>query len=373
MSNQTRELENGSFEFTSYENFHFESGISISPLVLVYETYGKLNSKKDNAIVVHHALSTSSHLAATEKQPTPGWWEKMVGPGKALDTSKYFIICINNLGSCYGSSGPDSNNPKTSKIYGVDFPTVSITDMVRSQKMLIDEIGITKLHAIVGSSMGAMLSISWLALYPDHTHYMISISSCIKSYPANRANRLIQKEIIKLDPAWNNGDYSASSTLEGFKSARKHSLLTYRNWAEINDRFINKRGNSSIEHHLDYNAQKFINRFDCNSYLSLMNAMDSYDLSNEGNQSLVDLFKPIQAKILIVSVDSDILLTPSQQQALYEPLSEAGIDTTYINHYSSYGHDAFLVETDTFGQYIQSFINPVDKQEHPVSLIKASY
>ena len=363
MKNKIRELENGSLEFTSYESFHFEAGGPISPLVLVYETYGKLNSEKDNAIVVHHALSTSSHLAATGKKPEKGWWEKMVGPGKALDTNRYFIICINNLGSCYGSSGPVSTNPKTSKVYGADFPAVTITDMVRSQKMLIDALGINKLHAVLGSSMGAMLSITWLALYPDHASNLISISSCAKSYPANRANRLIQKEIIKLDPQWNNGQYSTSGELQGFKTARKHGLLTYRNWAEMNDRFLDKQGTDSIENYLDYNAQTFIDRFDCNSYLRLIDSMDTFDLSDGGSRGLVDLFRPIQAKVLLVSVDSDILFTPPQQQALYEALLEAGVEVTYIDHQSSYGHDAFLVETDAFGRYIQNFIEPANTQK----------
>lgn len=358
MNQQIRELENGRLEFTASENFYFEAGGCIHPLVLVYETYGTLNNQKDNAIIVHHALSTSSHLAATEKNPQKGWWQEMVGPGKPLDTNRYFILCINNLGSCYGSSGPVSINPRTAKAYAADFPAVTITDMVRSQKMLIDALGIKKLHAVLGSSMGAMLSTSWLALYPDHARYLISISSCLKGYPANHANRLIQREIIQLDPDWNNGNYRVSGQLRGFKTARKLGLLTYRNWIEINDRFLDKQGTESIENYLNYNAQTFIDRFDCNSYLRLIDAMDTFDLSNAGGQDLTDLFRPIQAKVLVVSVDSDILFTPPQQLALYEALLEANVKVSYIDHHSSYGHDAFLVETDTFGHYIQSFIEP---------------
>jgi len=363
MNNQICELENGSLEFTVYESFHFKAGGSINPLVLVYETYGQLNSEKDNTIIVHHALSTSSHLAATEKKPEKGWWDDMVGPGRALDTNKYFILCINNLGSCYGSSGPVSSNPNTSKIYGADFPAVTITDMVRSQKILIDALGINKLHAVLGSSMGAMLSITWLALYPDHAQYLISISSCAKGYPANHANRLIQKEIIQQDPDWNHGDYSASGQLKGFKTARKHGLLTYRNWADMDDRFIDKQGADSIDNYLDYNAQKFIDRFDCNSYLRLIDSMDTFDLSDGGSRRLEDVFKPIQAKVLLVSVDSDILFTPPQQQDLYQALLEADVEVTYIGHHSSYGHDAFLVETDAFGGYIQNFMGQANTQK----------
>lgn len=357
MTQQIRELENGSLEFTASEDFYFEAGGSINPLVLVYDTYGTLNNQKDNAILVHHALSTSSHLTATDKDPQNGWWQEMVGPGKPLDSNRYFIICINNLGSCYGSSGPVSINPKTAKAYAADFPAVTIADMVRSQKMLIDALGIKKLHAVLGSSMGAMLSTTWLTLYPDHARYLISISSCLKGYPANHANRMIQREIIQLDPVWNNGNYSTSSQLKGFKTARKLGLLTYRNWLKINARFLDKQGTESIENYLDYNAQSFIDRFDCNSYLTLIDAMDTFDLSQGGSKELIDLFKPIQAKVLVVSVDSDILFTPPQQLALYEALLDAGVEVSYIDHHSGYGHDAFLVETDAFGHYIQSFID----------------
>jgi homoserine O-acetyltransferase/O-succinyltransferase len=350
------EFDDGRYELVSYDDFICDNGGVINPLVLVYETFGHLNAKKDNAIIVHHALSTHSHLTSTDKNPEKGWWQDMVGRGKTLDTDQYFIICINNLGSCFGSSGPASSNPQTSQLYGLDFPAITIADMVRSQKRLIDGLGITKLHVVLGSSMGAMLSITWLALYPDHASFLISISSCAQSYPANKANRMIQKEIIRLDPFWNNGCYTSSQSLTGFKTARKQGLLTYRNWVELNDRFLNREGNDTIEHYLDYNAEKFIQHFDCNSYLYLLGAMDNFDLSR-GEKTLVDLFRPIDAKVLVVSVDSDILFTQSQQLALNSELSQAGVDVKFIEHHSSFGHDAFLVETQAFGQYIGDFIH----------------
>lgn len=356
-----RELTNGAFEFVSNEDFHFEKGGSINPLVLVYETYGHLNSAKDNAIIVHHALSTNSHLAATEKNREPGWWQEMIGPGKYLDTDRFFIICINNLGSCFGSSGPVSLNPKTARNYGVDFPAVTIVDMVRSQKLLIDTLGIRKLHAVLGSSMGAMLSITWLALYPEHAKYLISISSCAQVYPANTANRLLQKESIRTDPNWNGGNYRHSGELQGFRTARKMGLLTYRNWDEVNDRFTNKTGRESIESYLDYNAEKFVNRFDCNSYLALLSAMDTFDLNIDGN-GVVDVCRSIKAKVLIISVDSDVLFTPRQQQDLHKVLSDAGVDVDLVEHHSNYGHDAFLVEIDAFGQHIRNFIERTERR-----------
>ena len=349
------ELENGSFEYVSEAEFKCEGGGIIEPLVLAYECFGALNATKDNAIIVHHALSTSSHLTSTDRYPDPGWWQKMVGPGCHLDTDKYFVICINNLGSCFGSAGPNSINPSTGKKYRADFPTVTIVDMVRSQKMLIEALGITQLHAILGNSMGAMLSVAWLTLYPDDARYLISISSCAKSYPANNANRFLQRDMITIDPDWDGGNYHYSGDLEGFKTARKLGLLTYRNWAELNERFVGKTGRESIEHYLDYNGEKFVNRFDCNSYLTLLDAMNTFNLGG-GNESLEETFRPIQASALVVSVDSDILFTPSQQRALYDALSAAGVEASFIEHVSTFGHDAFLVETEDFGRYIRDFI-----------------
>ncbi|MFT4826001.1 MAG: homoserine O-acetyltransferase [Halioglobus sp.] len=355
MGPEITEIDNGTLEYVSSEDFVFEGGGAINPLILAFECYGSLNEQKDNAIVVHHALSTSSHLTSTPKNPEKGWWQEMVGPGRHLDTDKYFVICINNLASCYGSVGPNSFKPGSEEKYLSDFPTVTIVDMVKSQKKLIDALGITQLHAIVGNSMGAMLSLAWLTLYPDHARHLVSISSSAQAYPANNANRFLQRDIIQLDPAWNKGRYGDSSKLPGFKTARTLGLLTYRNWAELNDRFVNKTGKESIEHYLSYNAKKFVRRFDCNSYLYLLDAMNTFNLSNP-EHSLVEVFKPIKAKTLVVSVNSDILFTPSQQQTLFAALDEAGVPASYIDHQSTYGHDAFLIETEVFGQYISRFI-----------------
>jgi len=348
-------LNDGTIEYTSGDKFVFEGGGSISKLVLAFECYGALNKAKDNAIIVHHALSTNSHLAATDKKPAKGWWQDMVGPGCHLDTNRYFIICINNLGSCFGSSGPGSTNPQTNKKYLTDFPRLTITDMVRSQKQLVDALGIKQLHAVVGNSMGAMLSLTWLVLYPDSARHLISISSSAQAYPANNANRFLQRDIIQLDPAWNRGVYEENAELPGFRTARKLGLLTYRNWVEINERFLNKTGSESIDHYLNYNADKFVARFDCNSYLYLLDAMNTYNLTSP-DCTLAETLAPIAAKTLVVSVDSDILFTPSQQEALFAALDQAGVASSFITHNSPYGHDAFLIETQAFGRYISRFM-----------------
>jgi homoserine O-acetyltransferase len=356
MSISFRELSTGSVEFSTSDVFCCEGGGEVSPLVLAYESYGEMNEAKDNVILVNHALSTSSHLRSHDRNLEPGWWENMVGPGACLDTNKYCVICINNLGSCYGSSGPASVNPNTGTQYRAEFPEISIVDMVRSQKLLIDALGVTHLHTIIGNSMGGMLSLAWLCLYPEHAKNLVSISSCAQSYPANNANRFLQRDMIQLDSQWQQGNYQHSRELEGFKAARRLGLLTYRNWAELNERFVNKAGKDAIEHYLGYNADKFVKRFDCNSYLTLLQAMNTFNLADkEGGLSRA--FTGIQARVLVVSVDSDILFTPSQQHTLYQGLVEAGIDAGLIEHHSSYGHDAFLVETEAFGGYIRAFID----------------
>ena len=245
MAVQIEEQADGSFRFIDSSTFEFEAGGAIAPLTLAYETWGQLNEARDNAILVHHALSTSSHLTSTEKNPEKGWWEEMVGPGASLDTDRYYVICINNPGSCFGSSGPTSLDPATGEAYRMRFPEVRITDMVHAQKRLIDALGIDCLHTVLGNSMGAMLSLAWLVLYPDSAQRLISISSCAQSFPANNANRYLQRDMIQLDADWQGGDYADSADLAGFRAARRLGLLTYRNWAELNERFVNKSGKES--------------------------------------------------------------------------------------------------------------------------------
>jgi homoserine O-acetyltransferase len=349
----------GPSQFVSNQVFHFEQGGSINQLELAYETYGRLNSVQGNAILVHHALSTDSHVAASDQSPAPGWWEGMVGPGKYLDTNRWFIICINNLGSCRGSSGPLSINPLTGRAYGPDFPTVTFVDMARSQKRLTDALGITKLHAVIGCSMGAMLSVTWAAMYPEHARNLVSISSCARVYPANQANRILQREAICADAQWKNGHYHDSGTLEGFRTARKIGLLTYRNAQELNQRFSGKTGRESIESYLQYNADKFVRQFDCNSYLRLLGAMDSYDLELHGRR-LLDVLRAVTARVLVIAVDSDVLFPPQQQRELFEAFQGAGVRADYIEHRSGYGHDAFLLEIEDFGAYLKDFVEHGD-------------
>ncbi|GAB4222984.1 MAG: homoserine O-acetyltransferase [Gammaproteobacteria bacterium] len=345
--------------FTQPSDFSFVLGGQINPLIQVFETYGTLSSNADNAILIHHALSTNSHIKAHDHNKATGWWENMVGPGKPLDTNKYFIICINNLGSCFGSSGPASINPATHQAYRADFPTVTIDDMVHAQYLVLNALGIKRLHAIMGNSMGAMLTLRWLIDYPDSVNYAVMTSSCYKPYPANIANRVVQREIIQLDPDWQNGYYTTNPQ-RGLITARKLGHFTYRNPQSLNDKFLNDQKQlpthqCEIENYLTYNAQKFASQFDTNSYLYLMMAMDLFDI-HRGYADLASAIQRIKAKTLIISVDSDILFLPQQQKEMHQLLTQHNVDSQFITLNSPYGHDTFLVETDRIGKYMVDFI-----------------
>ncbi len=345
-----QQLENGSYEFILDEPFIFESQQSIQPLVLVYETFGTLNANKDNVILIHHSLSTHSHVCAHPKNPKKGWWEDLVGPGRAIDTNCYYVICINNIGSCFGSSGPASINAATGQVYADGFPALTIGDMVRSQKILLDYLKLTHLYAVIGNSMGAMLSLDWSIRYPDSVDHLISVSSCYKAYPVNVAYHVLQKEIIRLDPKFSAGQ---ELPIDGFLAARKLGLLSYRHPAELNARFLE---NNEINRYLDYNARRFVNNFNIYSYLRIIDAMDSFDVT-KSFKNPIETFESIRAKILVIAVDSDLLFPSEQQRDLYHILEKAKRNVHFIKHHSDYGHDAFYADL-TLGKYLQDFLAP---------------
>lgn len=348
------ELYNGTQQFCSQVPFVFNQGGSICPLILVFETYGELSPQKDNVILVHHALSTSSHLSSHAKNPAYGWWEEVVGPDKPIDTNRFFVICINNLGSCFGSSGPASINPKTGKAYQSDFPLLTIEDIARAQQLLLSQLGIEKLYAIVGNSMGAMISLAFTILFPGTAERLISVSSCYKSYPMSIATHAIQKEIIELDPNWKNGYYT-TPPLRGFNVARKFGLISYRNPAELNSRFEN---DGDLREYLEHNAKKFTAIFDVNCFLYILQAMDVFDVTKNYVNKL-EPFKKITAKTLVISVNSDLLFPAKQQRDLYELLHNAGVIAEYVQHDSDFGHDAFYADK-TISSHIKKFL--VDKK-----------
>jgi homoserine O-acetyltransferase len=359
MSDYFERLSDGSIRFYNEAPFRLESGAHLPDLTLVYETWGELNAEKSNAILVHHALSVGAHARKQDKNPEFGWWQKIIGPGKAIDTDEYFVICINNLGSCFGSTGPLSLNAETNQPFLGDFPDITIGDMTASQKLLTDRLGIEKFHTVIGGSMGAMLCLNWAINYPDSLANLVLISSSYKAYPANIANRSIQHQAIRMDPLWNGGNYASSHELPGFGLARKLGLYTYRNSTEWNRRF-NSHDSATVNdmdivEYMDYNAEKFCRSFDANSYLILTQSMDFFDVT-KNHGSLQQCFSRISARALVISVESDILFTPQQQEELRDALHIGGVNCQYISHPSQYGHDAFLVEKDPFTKFIKEFL-----------------
>lgn len=334
--------EDGTYLFSDKNEFSFLKGGSIPELNLVYETYGALNKKRDNAVVIHHALSTGSHLCSSSWNPSPGWWEAMVGPGKVVDTDKFYVICINNLGSCFGSSGPASINPNTQRPYEKTFPEVTIDDMVIAQYKLLQHLSIEQLYAVIGNSMGAMLSLAWAIYFPASVSRLVLISSSYKTYPINVAKHEIGREIVLLD--------TTPGHKQGLKVARKLAHLDYRGDDELNTRFSTSK---VLTDYLNYNAQKFVDYFDANAYIYLTQAMDWFDASAINTSA--NPFERISAKTLVISVSTDTLFEPYQQQELAECLREAGVVTQFVQHHSDRGHDAFYND-ETIGEHVRQWL-----------------
>ncbi|MBP9721883.1 MAG: homoserine O-acetyltransferase [Gammaproteobacteria bacterium] len=353
----------GTYCYTQQERFDLVSGNYLTRLELSYETYGNLNTEKNNIILVHHSLSMSAHASnynnQSGSQSNPGWWDDMIGPDKPLNTNRYYIICINNLGSCFGSTGPVNYD---------NFPLITIHDMVISQKLLLDYLGITKIKLIIGSSMGGMLSLAWMQLYPETVENLFVAATCARAYPINIFNRMIQQEIIKAN--LNNPQY-------GLKIARMLGYSYYRSIDELNNRFVavNMQFSSDQNHsnyltyltgvykdtelynYFNYNADKFIKYFDSQSYLCLLNAMDLYDLTiKKSYHSAGFVNATTKINISIAGITSDILFPIEQQQEIYNLFLNSGYDPKFIEHTSGYGHDAFLVEHEQFGQYIRELL-----------------
>lgn len=348
------------------QDYKLTSGATLSNFVLAFETLGK--RKADNVILIHHSLATSCHVASHAGNPAKGWWEELIGPGKAIDTNKFYVICINNLGSCFGSTGPTSINPKTGGVYQANFPRISIEDMVDTQHMLLQALGINKLNAVIGGSMGGMLSLYWAHRYPSSVRNILAISMSHKSYPLHRAHRMCQRQAIYNDPNWADGFYK-DKPLAGLKLARMISHLFYRGIDEVNQRFseniINSPTNAddpNVISYYNYNADKFADQYDANTYILFLDAMDSFNLEQYGET----LFNSVDNKtnIQIISTDTDLLYPPAQQTAAYSLLEKQGIKAKFIAHQSPFGHDAFLVDAQEMGEYIQSMI-----EHHQLDLI----
>jgi homoserine O-acetyltransferase len=346
-----------------------ESGAVLSPVTVAYETYGELSAAGDNAVLVCHALSGSAHAAGyhgTGADEKPGWWELMVGPGKAIDTTRWFVICSNFLGSCYGTTGPTSVDPAAGRPWGVRFPLFTIRDMVELQRLLLDELGIARLLAVVGGSMGGMQALQWGISYPGRVAGVIPVATAAGMSAQGIAFNEVGRRAIMDDPLWRGGEYPESDPpARGLALARMVGHITYLSEEAMHRKFGRRRladepGSSfgrefEVEDYLRAQGDKFVRRFDANTYLYLTRAMDSFDLVAD-HGSLQNAFAGCTSSFLVVSFRSDWLFPPSQSQAIVQALKRSGHDVAYANLESDQGHDAFLLPGNRLGDLLPGFL-----------------
>ena len=350
-----------------------KSGEKLGPVTLAYETYGELNAEKSNAIVIFHALTGDAHAAGWHKgDKKPGWWDTMIGPGKAFDTNHYFVICANVIGGCKGSTGPASINPATGRPWGLAFPVVTIEDMVVAIKHLIDHLGIDRLFCCAGGSMGGLLALKWSVLYPDSARSFILIACNYRHTAQQIALHEVARQAIMSDPDWQEGDYYGKSVpARGMAVARMIGHITYMSEASMEEKFGRKlikkeklgydfSHDFEVESYLNYRGTSFVRRFDANSYLYLSKALDYFDLSEEGN--LVDMFQRVRSSFLIISFSSDWLYPSYQSKQLVRALKANDIDVSSIEIQTNYGHDAFLVEVDGQSRLIRNFLKKIERE-----------
>jgi homoserine O-acetyltransferase/O-succinyltransferase len=361
----------GSVETQHYlipEEVTLEHGDILTEVSVAYETYGKLNKEKSNAILVCHALSGDAHAAGwhTEEEK-PGWWEILIGPGKALDTDKYFVICSNVLGGCKGTTGPSSLNPDTGKPYGLNFPVITIDDMVYVQRRLVEHLGIKKLFAVVGGSFGGMQVLQWAVSYPDMVRMAVPIATSAYSSPQQIAFNEVGRRAITSDPDWNDGNYYGRAVpARGLSLARMVGHITYLSDESMHQKFGRRLQDKSeysfnfgldfqVESYLKYHAESFVKRFDANSYLYITKAIDYFDLAKDGN--LAGAFKGVKAKFLVISISSDWLYPPYQSREIVEALSAGDVELRHCEIKSNYGHDAFLLEAGQMNYTVGNFLS----------------
>ena len=348
--------------------FRMHRGGYLQAPTLAFETWGELNNAKDNAVLIFTGLSPSAHAASSAHDPTPGWWEEMIGSGLPIDTDNYFVICVNSLGSCFGSTGPASINPSTQERYRLDFPVLALEDVADSALHVVRHLGIDNLHTVVGCSMGGMSGLAYCVRHPGAVTRFLSISSATRAMPFSIAVRSLQREMIRSDTKWQNGNYDPDDPpITGQRLARKLGMMTYRSAEEWAQRFGRERSTDtarnnsqfvaefSVESYLENNASKFSGAFDPNCYLYLSHASDLFDLAEYGG-SLAAGFERLQLeRSLIIGVRTDILFPLAQQRELSAGISSVCDDTQLVELDCIRGHDSFLVDMDAFRPVICKF------------------
>ncbi len=356
-------------ELYSFDEFRFRSGRTLGSVTVAYETYGKLNPEKSNAILLGHALSGSAHAAGrhTEEDIRPGWWDLYVGPGKPFDTDRYFIICSNVIGGCSGSTGPSSINPETGRTYGLDFPMVTIQDMVNVQQRLIRHLGIDRLLSVAGGSMGGMQALKWAILYPDMVCSVIPIACSASLSAQGIALNEVGRQAIMNDPNWNNGNYYGSKGPDaGLSLARMIGHITYLSEKHMHEKFGRRfkaeeapldsfKNVFMVESYLHHQGTKFVDRFDANSYLYITKAIDYFDLKKD-HGSLHTAFAGVQANFLVISFTSDWLYPSGQSKEIVQALRANGKNVMYTDIETDMGHDTFLLDYEPLKRNISSFL-----------------
>lgn len=355
-------------------------GGELDEVTLAYETWGE--DRGDNHLVIFTGLSPDAHAASSELDDSPGWWEEMVGAGKPIDTDRFHVICFNSLGSCFGSTGPASENPATGERYAVDFPELHIEDIARAAEMALEELGITSLKAIVGPSMGGMIGLAFCLMFPGRAGHFLSISSTMAADPYAIAVRSLQRELIRSDAAWKDGRYAADEQpIKGMRLARKLGMTTYRSAVEWRERFGRDRIQGEkpghpvfplefeVEGYLEAQAEKFVGGFDANCYQYLSRAMDLFDAAlhsdkqhsdNQDADRLRDAMSRLQLQSAhVIGVETDILFPPHQQRELAREFDAAGIPVEYTQLSSLQGHDAFLTDMERFQPVVAEYLRGI--------------
>ena len=355
--------------FDIAEPIDLDSGKTLNNVTVAYETYGELNKERSNAILICHALTGDAHAAGWHNgDKKPGWWEIVIGPGKAIDTEKYFVICSNVLGGCKGTTGPSSINPETGKEYGLEFPVITIRDMVKVQKKLVDHLQISQLYAVIGGSMGGMQVLEWMVLYPKMMKKAMPIATAAMSYPQQIAFNAVGRQSIFSDPNWNGGNYYETGEIprNGLSLARMIAHITYLSDESMDIKFgrgLQDKDEISydftvdfqVESYLKYQGESFVKRFDANSYLYITKAVDLFDLSV--TNSLIGGFKDVECKVEVISVDSDWLYPTEQSTEIVTALNANDVEVSFSEIKSNYGHDAFLLEKGQLNFIFSKFLS----------------
>ena len=356
--------------FSAGQGLALDAGPTLGPFQVAYQTYGTLNAERSNAILLCHALTGDQHAANPHPLTgKPGWWATMVGPGKPIDTERYFVISSNVIGGCMGSTGPASTNPATGKVYGLDMPVVTIRDMVRAQARLLDHLGIETLFCVAGGSMGGMQVLQWLSSFPERVFSALPIATASRHSAQNIAFHEVGRQAVMADPEWHGGRYrdAGAHPTKGLAVARMAAHITYLSESALQRKFGRKLQNRlaptfsfdadfRIESYLRYQGSSFVDRFDANSYLYVTRACDYFDLAEDFGGRLSAAFKQTRARVCVVSFTSDWLYTTADARAIVHALNAAALPVSFVEIATDKGHDAFLVEEPEFFNTTRGFL-----------------